>query len=111
MGAKPEPDPCRSSALMGVAAIQREGEMSAYLWWVTAEDVSEEMLKSVPTFVTAHAVREDGDQTRTVCGHPVPVLGPDNAWRMRDQLGDWRICDNCGSSIARHDDAGDQPLA
>jgi hypothetical protein len=83
--------------------------VSTFLWWITAETVTEEELRSVPGVVTAHAVREDGDQTRTVCGHPVPQLSPDTAWRMRDELGNWRPCDSCDHIIAIHEDAGDQP--
>ena len=85
--------------------------MSKYLWWIVAEHATAEMINVVPTFVVAHAVREDGDQTTTVCGEHVPPLGPDTAWRMRDELGDWRICDRCGSDISRADDRGDQPEA
>ena len=84
--------------------------MSRYLWWILAEHCTPEMLEAAPTFVTAHAVREDGDQRVTVCGEHVPQLGPDTAWRMRDNLGDWRICDNCGHDVAIHDDIDDQPI-
>ena len=86
--------------------------MSKFLWWITAEDCTEEMLLAEPTFVVAHAVPERGEpnsEVKTLCGQSVPQLGPDTAWRMRDSLGNWRICDNCGRDLAIHEDAGDQP--
>ena len=97
---------------MGVAAIQREGEVSKFLWWVIAKRCTAEMLAAAPTFVTAHAVPERGEPSaavKTMCGLPVPQLGPDTVWRMRDELGDRRPCDRCTRIIAIHDDRGDQP--
>lgn len=82
--------------------------MSKYLWWIIAKRATAEMVAVVPTFVAAHAVPEAGDQTLTLCGFSVPQLGPDTAWRMRDDLGDWRPCDRI---IAVHTDRGDQPDA
>lgn len=69
--------------------------MSEYLWFKVADGQ-----KSV-----WHMVDEDTDQRKTLCGIDVSDVSD-----FRDVLGNERPCDNCTEILARHADAGDQPV-
>lgn len=84
--------------------------MSTLLWVIIRRDATPERVRDYPGWAPWHEIVEATDQRETVCGHDVPQLGPDTEWRFRDELPiPGRACDNCTTTGARRQDAGDQP--